>query len=124
MREVDTMASHRNLVHVSFIFSANFMTYNVNGATVYMVEGASLPVNGEVSKEEFYDLLDAIKEKEIQKGTKHKVSKKAQKVERERTYHEKQLDDLAEVHRACAKIKKTDYIMTRSEYEYNYFGNW
>lgn len=118
------MANRKNLVHVSFIFSANFMTYNVNGGVVYMVEGASLPVNGEVSKEEFYDLLDAIKEKEIQKGTKHKASKKAQKVERERTYHEKQLDDLAEVHRACAKIKKTDYVMTRSEYEYNYFGNW
>lgn len=118
------MASHRNLVHVSFILSANFMTYNVKGATVYMVEGTSLPVNGEVSKEEFYDLLDAVKEKEIQKGAKHKVSKKAQKVERVRTYHEMQLDDLAEVHRACAKIKRTDYIMTRSEYEYNYFGNW
>lgn len=118
------MASRRNLVHVSFIFSANFMTYNIKGATVYMVEGESLPVNGEVSKEEFYDLLDAVKEKEIQKGTKHKVSKRVQKVERVRTYHERQLEDLAEVHKACAKIKKTDYIMTRSEYEYNYFGNW
>lgn len=118
------MANRRNLVHVSFIFSANFMTYNINGGLIYKVEGASLPVNGEVSKEEFYSLLDTIKEKEIQKGTKHKASKKVQKIERERTYHERQLDDLAEVHKACAKIKKTDYIMTRSEYEYNYFGNW
>lgn len=118
------MASRKNLVHVSFIFSANFMTYNVNGGVIYKVEGASLPVNGEVSKEEFYSLLDTIKEKEIHKGTKHKASKKAPKIERERTYHERQLEDLAEVHKACAKIKKTDYIMTRSEYEYNYFGNW
>ena len=122
------MANRKNLVHVSFIFSANFMTYNIKGVTVYMVEGASLPVNGEVSKEEFYTLLDDIKEKEIQKGTKYKSAsaktRREYKEPREKTYHERQLDDLAEVHKACAKIKKTDYIMTRSEYEYNYFGNW
>ena len=122
------MANRKNLVHVSFIFSANFMTYNVKGGVIYMVEGANLPVNGEVSKEEFYTLLDDIKEKEIQKGAKHKSAsaktRREYKEPREQTYHERQLDDLAEVHKACAKIKKTDYIMTRSEYEYNYFGNW
>ena len=121
------MASRRNLVHVSFIFSANFMTYNINGRLIYAVDGVDLPTNGEVDKNTFYNLLDDIKEREIQKGTKYNKNARMghdYKEPRARTYHERQLDDLAEVHKACAKIKKTDYIMTRSEYEYNYFGNW
>ena len=120
------MARRRDLVHVSFIFSANFMTYNVKGRLIYAVDGVDLPIHGEVDKNTFYDLLDDIKEKETQKGTKYKSAKARREYREphEKTYHEKQLEDLAEVHKACAKIKKTDYIMTRSEYEYNYFGNW
>ena len=122
------MARRRNLVHVSFIFSANFMTYNTNGRLIYTVDGVDLPIHGEVDKNTFYDLLDDIKEKEIQKGTKYKSASakvhREYKEHHEKTYHEMRLDDLAEVHKACAKIKKTDYIMTRSEYAYNYFGNW
>ena len=59
------MKTRRHIVHTSFQFNADFLAYYCGDRLVSLVvEGDSLPINGEVDAATFKRLLRAIREKE------------------------------------------------------------
>ena len=116
----------RSAKYVSFNLDANFFyIYEDKKLVGAYVTGKSLPKNGEVTFEEFNELLEMIQRKE---GINYKVN--ASYICRETCYiaesNRVEAKEINGLYKVCKtvndKVRKGDYRMTRSEYSYNYFG--
>ena len=116
----------RSAKYVSFNLDANFFYIYENKKLVgAYVSGKSLPKNGEVSFEEFNELLAMVQRKE---GINYKVNTSyichtTCYIAESNSVEVKEVKGLYKVCKTVNdKVRKGDYRMTRSEYSYNYFG--
>lgn len=119
----------RHIVYTSFRVHADFLTYNINGSTIYVVDGDFLPVNGQVEKAVFIALLKKVRTHDL---THYKVKYSEKKPVVEKPFNPDNdrystraghAYDMPEVYKAFKKVTSKTHVMTTSEWQYNYLPN-
>lgn len=122
------MKSRRYVVHSSCYVSADFFTYVENGSVIYVVDGKSLPVSGEVNKITFIKLLKKVKAIDAKKGVNYpsKPSKPEPVYNPDDCHYSAQRgvrNEAGDVYKAFQKITPKTHPMGFSEWNYNYLPN-